>query len=45
MRIVTAVLADAAAIRAVPAPAQIEAGKQRSKDAGIANFGVSSKFM
>jgi len=44
------VLADAAAIRAVPAPAQIESRqaahhKQRINGAGRANFGVSSKFM
>jgi hypothetical protein len=43
------VLADAAAIRAVPAPAQIETGKQRitsgTSMTRVGQFGVSSKFM
>jgi hypothetical protein len=39
------VLADGAAIRAVLAPAQLKARKQRINGADRANFGVSSKFM
>ncbi|HET9789755.1 MAG TPA: hypothetical protein VFR08_00480 [Candidatus Angelobacter sp.] len=39
------VLADGAAIRAVPAPAQSENRQAAHQWRGSGNFGVSSKFM